>query len=88
MAHGMWRELGGVWPGPLEFIWGVIGMAAMIAFWVVVVILLVKLLKSRPPSPGHSSSALTILEERYARSEITREEYFERRAVLSGETPP
>ena len=79
----------GFWPGPLEFIWGFLALAGTIAFWTLLIVLLVKLLRSKPSaSVHHSSSALQVLEERYARGEITREEYFERRAVLSGGTPP
>ena len=86
VGHGMWADFGGHWPGPLEFIWGLLVLAATIAFWVVLALLLVKLLKSRPPTPFHGSSALKVLEERYARGEITRDEYFERRTVLAGDS--
>ena len=78
----------GIWPGPLEIIFGALALVGTIAFWAILIILLVKLLKHRPSSPHRGSSALTVLEERYARGEITREEYFERRAVLSGQPPP
>ena len=76
-----------IWPGPFEFIWGFLGILATVAFWTLLIVLLVKLLKSGPSFSHHSSSALQVLEERYARGEITREEYFERRAVLSGQPP-
>ena len=78
----------GFWPGPLEFAWGLLALAGTIAFWTLLIVLLVKLLKSKPSAQHHSSSAVQVLEERYARGEITREEYFERRAVLSGQPPP
>jgi uncharacterized membrane protein len=39
---------------------------------------------SRPPPPRRPAS-LGILEERYARGEISREEFLERRSVLLGE---
>ena len=35
--------------------------------------------------PARSSTALTILEERYARGEITRDEFLERRRVLGND---
>ncbi|WP_242847170.1 SHOCT domain-containing protein [Desulfosporosinus acididurans] len=34
--------------------------------------------------PAHTRNPLDILDERYARGEISREEYFERKAGLSG----
>ena len=79
----------GFWPGPFEFVWGFLALAGTIAFWSLVILLLVKLVRSgSSTSTPTRSSALQVLEERYARGEITREEYFERRAVLSGQTPP
>ena len=79
----------GFWPGPLEFLWGFLALAGTVVFWTLLIVLLVKLLKTKPSLSVHqSSSALQVLEERYARGEITREEYFERRAVLSGQAPP
>jgi putative membrane protein len=82
---------GGFWwgggPG-----WGLIGFLLMIAFWTLVVVIIVGLLRSgrgpAGPPGGSSPGSLRILEERYARGEIDREEFLERRAVLSGERPP
>lgn len=50
-------------------------------------LLIAMLLKPNRRS-GERSSGIQLLQERYARGEITREEYFERRAVLLGETHP
>jgi uncharacterized membrane protein len=60
------------------------------AFWVVVLVVAIVLLRREPPGrygPGHPS-ALRTLEERYARGEIAREEFIERRAVLLGHPTP
>ena len=63
-------------------------------FWIGVIIAVVILLNrdrshhhhDRPVRP--ESSALHLLEERYARGEVSREEFLERRAVLLGTSPP
>jgi putative membrane protein len=65
-------------------------------FWIAVIVAAVLLLRHEVPNiqwPASSSNALRILEERYARGEISREEFLERRAVLqtappSGSPPP
>lgn len=61
---------------------------AWLLFWVVVIIVVIRLVKRGSAHPGQSSSAVSLLEERYARGELTREEFLERRAVLRGDTPP
>lgn len=81
--HGphMW---GGGWMGWFA---GPVMMIAMIAIVVAVVVLIIRWLGG----PGHGSvhlptalgkTPLDILEERYARGEIDREEFEERRSVL------
>ena len=61
-----------------------------VAFWVGVVWLIVALVRrDRPTPPGPSRPpALDVLEERYARGEITHEEFVQRRAVLTGGALP
>lgn len=75
------------WGFPLMSVFGVLLWVGLI----LAVIALVRRPSARPPSggAGHGapSSALRILEERYARGEITREEFHERRAVLTGAAP-
>ncbi len=60
----------------------------MLAFWVLVVvgaIFLVKyLVGMRPASNSTAPKALEILEERFARGEIDAKEYTEKRNVLTG----
>ena len=63
-------------------------------FWIGVIVAVVILLNrdrshhhhERPGRP--ESSALHLLEDRYARGEVNREEFLERRAVLLGTSPP
>lgn len=62
------------------------GGLGMILFWlalIVLVILLVRLFINGREGP-RQRTALDILEERYARGEIEREEYLQRRADLGG----
>jgi putative membrane protein len=67
--------------GPGVWILGVLGSAA---FWAAIVLLVVLLVR-RPRGEGPArSSALDILEQRYARGEISRDEFIERRDVLTG----
>jgi putative membrane protein len=56
-----------------------------IAFWVGVIVVIVRLLNSRDANARRRSPALELLAERYARGEITRDEFVERREVLKGD---
>jgi putative membrane protein len=72
--------------------WGFLIGVAWIAFWVLLILGIVALVRARPTAArtGASGEALRVLEERYARGEISREEFLERRAVLRqppGTTP-
>ena len=61
------------------------GWTMMIAFWAVVVLLVVWAVRPGTTSgPPHAEGALHILDERLARGEIDTDEYRERRAVLVG----
>ena len=79
------------------FFWGPGGGWAWVfavfqaALWIGLIVAAVLLLRPELPhlrAPGHDSPALRLLEERYARGEITREEFLERRAVLLGTSVP
>jgi putative membrane protein len=63
--------------------WGmaIFGWVFMIAILGLVVWLVVHAIR-RPETDGKRSSALDLLDERYARGEIEREEYLKRRADL------
>ena len=70
--------------GGLAIIWGLMG----VAFWIVLIALLVLLVRGMRTTKGASGGpGARLLEERYARGEITREEFLERRTVLGASSP-
>jgi len=70
--------------GGVGFAWGFMGLA----FWIVLAALIVLLVRgTRTPARDSAGGADRVLEARYARGEITREDFVERRAVLGGSTP-
>jgi putative membrane protein len=65
-------------------VWGFMGLA----FWILLIGLIVLIARGMPTTARDSRGpAVRLLEERYARGEITREEFLERRAVLDGTSP-
>lgn len=65
-------------------VWGLMGLA----FWILLIGLIVLITRGMPTTARASRGpAVRLLEERYARGEITREEFLERRAVLDGTFP-
>jgi uncharacterized membrane protein len=70
--------------GGLALVWGFMG----IGFWIILIALIVLLVRAtRPAARDSGGPAVHLLEERYARGEITREDFLERRAVLGGTSP-
>ena len=70
--------------GGVAIAWGFMGLA----FWILLGALIVLLVRgTRTPARNSAGGAVRVLEERYARGEITREDFLERRAVLTGSTP-
>ena len=68
----------------IAFAWGFMGLA----FWILLGALIVLIVRgTRTPAGESTAGAVRVLEERYARGEITREDFLERRAVLGGSTP-
>ena len=68
-------------------LWFVLWVLVIVAAVWVVRLLIEHFSRPRPVAPP-VSPALAELELRYARGEITREEYFTRRADLAGMAPP
>jgi putative membrane protein len=65
-------------------VWGFMGLA----FWILLIGLIVLITRGMATAARASREpAVRLLEERYARGEITREEFLERRAVLDGTFP-
>jgi putative membrane protein len=70
--------------GGVAFAWGFMGLA----FWILLGALIVLLVRgARTPARDSGGAPVRVLEERYARGEITREDFLERRAVLGGSSP-
>jgi uncharacterized membrane protein len=70
--------------GGMAIVWGLMG----VAFWIVLIALLVLLVGGmRTTARASGGPAVRLLEERYARGEITREEFLERRTVLGASSP-
>jgi putative membrane protein len=66
---------------------GWIGMGlAMVAFWGVIIFLVVWAIRSfsQPPAQTAAPTALNVLRERLARGEITPEEYAQRKQLIQG----
>ncbi len=77
---------------PMGWMWGAwgIGMGLMmLVFWILVIVAIIAGVRwmtgqGRPgPGPAHRDTALDILRERYARGEISREEFEQRKKDLA-----
>jgi putative membrane protein len=82
-----------MWWGDGGFGWGILGAFFSFLFWLVIILVLVGIFRGRGQgfvTGRGGGSALRILEERYARGEIDRDEFVERRRFLTGESgePP
>jgi len=92
--RGPWRAYYGYGMGPGMMDWGYggmgwVGIILMVAFWVAVIVGIVFLIRwvvvstSGGSHPGKSEdSALDILRKRYARGEINKEEFEEKKRDL------
>lgn len=62
---------------------GVWGWLMMVAFWIIVIALVIWMVRSTGGSArSDENQALRILDERFARGEIEHDEYQERRRIL------
>ena len=78
-----WHGLG---MGASELLFGLLFFAVQVLFIAGVILLIARLVRGSAGSVGGPEGAgMQILEERYARGEITRDEFLERRAVLRGQ---
>ncbi len=75
-----WNSFG---VGPVEALIGLLFFVIKLIFIGAAVMFVVNLLR-RSDDHSTENSAVQVLEERYARGEISREEFVERRAVLRG----
>lgn len=93
LGGGMMMGWGMMGPGMMG--WGGFGFnplwaILMLLFWVLIIggvaLLVVWLFRQGQPAPSHpgGSQALNILQERYARGEITREQYEQMRRDIEG----
>jgi putative membrane protein len=79
----MWWSHGPGWGG-----W-IIMTVGMVAFWALVVVAIIALIpdgredRSRSPGGAEQEDPLGVLDERFARDEISLEDYQARRAMLS-----
>ena len=70
--------------GGLPIFWGLTGAL----LWILPIALIVLVVsRARTTARASRGQAISLLEERYAQGEITREEFLERRAVLGGGSP-
>ncbi len=93
-SNAQWRGYGeGGWFGPSMMGWGMwgFGWIFMLLFWGLVIAALIFLIKwlaglrrSHPSSAKPHDSALEILRQRYARGEIDKEEFDQKKKDLTG----
>lgn len=75
----MWGHMGGYgWNGGWG--WMSFGMIGMVLLWIVIIVAIVALVRllwksQDSPAERHESTALDILRERYARGDISQEEF-------------
>ena len=77
----MWGDMGYGWGWGMGF-----GMISMVLFWVLIIlgiVVLVRRVGGSPSAAPPSKTALDIVNERYARGEIDKQEFEEKKRDLS-----
>ncbi len=87
-AYGQTPDRPGYWHGGWEWGWGhmLFGSVMMIMFWgglILVIVLAVRWFGSSSAKSSPRRTSLEILEERFARGEIDKEDFEERKRLLS-----
>ncbi|HEX6206791.1 MAG TPA: SHOCT domain-containing protein [Actinomycetota bacterium] len=75
------------WSGWADWIWMTVGMIAFWGLLIAVIVLAVRRGRTPERTGPRPASAREILEERFARGEIDREEFEKSRAVLEAARP-
>lgn len=75
----MWDGFGGMGWG-----WIGLGMVHMLLFWVLVILGIVVLVRALSGSPSGGPDPLAILKARYARGEISREQFEQMKRDIGG----
>jgi putative membrane protein len=78
--YGLYNSYGG-WGGMMGYFGGGI---MMILFWVAVIYFIVWLVRNNKVDGGGSKNALDVLKERYAKGEIDKKEFEEKKKDLNG----
>jgi putative membrane protein len=86
-GHGFGNMMGG-WGGgamfPLSGIFGLLVLALVIAALVWLARAILRPRDREPPLAGRAAAGLDVLDQRYARGEINRDEYLQKRADVLG----
>ena len=75
-GNGWWGQAGWAWFNLMHVVWWLLVFVGIVA--------LVRWIAGNRRNPANDSQALNILRERFARGEIDKNEYEERKRILKG----